>query len=183
MKLYEEKGGFRTVTVLELIIRDALKEAIPEVEATYNARPKWLRGKDLDVYIESLNEAIEVDGLTHLFSAVRKKDEIKNLACKANGVKLRRVRGADDVGRLLKKLERDHPGVVTGEMSEKTKNALRGYGVSEAKSKNRKEGNESAMKVAMVERYGQHQRFMRGKPYTKKLAGDRVYRDRFEDDD
>ena len=55
-----------------------------------NIRPDWMEGKELDMFIPSLNIAIEYDGV--FYHKDSDNDISKNLLCLRNGVKLIRIR-------------------------------------------------------------------------------------------
>jgi len=59
-------------------------------DAESNCKPSWLKGKELDIFIPSLNLAIEYDG--ERWHKDVKKDINKNRLCEDNGIKLIRVR-------------------------------------------------------------------------------------------
>ena len=64
-----------------------LKKNFPD---TVNGDRNILQGKELDIYIQSINTAIEYDGET--WHKDTKKDKIKDELCKKNGIVLYRIR-------------------------------------------------------------------------------------------
>lgn len=68
------------------------------VELEQNVRLPWLKGYELDIFIESLNIAIEYDG-EHFHKTKYQKDMEKDRLCSVNGVELIRIReeGLDDL--------------------------------------------------------------------------------------
>lgn len=115
------------VTRLEFVVREALFDLIPGVTFEYNYRPAWLGKRELDIYIPELKTAIEVDGLSHSHPAIQKKDKLKDRAALKKGVKILRVRSAQDVWDLGKLLKKEFPECVTGKIEDDTHKQIRAY--------------------------------------------------------
>ena len=77
-----------------------LKQYFPDIIQSYH--PHFLKGLELDIYIPSLNIAIEYDG--EYFHQNKKRDVQKILMCKQNGIELIRIResGCPDISKYCK---------------------------------------------------------------------------------
>ena len=76
------------VSFPEKAIHFYLKELIPDLQE--NLRPRWLKGKELDIYSESLKLAIEYDG--QFWHQDVNRDIYKSELCKEHGIDLLRIR-------------------------------------------------------------------------------------------
>lgn len=91
---YNTKGGcsecmkYIETSFPEKAVLFYLSKILPDIKNNY--RPTWMENKELDIYIPSLNVAIEYDGKR--FHKDVQKDTYKNNLCKINGVKLIRIR-------------------------------------------------------------------------------------------
>lgn len=76
------------VSIPEKMIYFYLSKYFKDIQEQY--RPKFLNGKEIDIYIPSLNIGIEYDG--YRWHKDVNKDILKNKVCKQNGITLIRVR-------------------------------------------------------------------------------------------
>ena len=83
-----ESKNFSQVSFAESSIAYYVAKVFPDTITSY--RPDSLRGKELDIYIPSLNLGIEYDG--GIFHKNLGKDLSKNRLCEESGIKLIRVR-------------------------------------------------------------------------------------------
>ena len=76
------------VSIPEKMIYYYLSKCFEDIQEQY--RPKFLNGKEIDIYIPSLKVGIEYDG--YRWHKDVKKDILKNEICKKNGIELIRIR-------------------------------------------------------------------------------------------
>lgn len=59
-----------TTSKLERSITERFKETYPELTCLTSYRPKWLKGKEIDIFIPELNLGLEVNGLVYHHSSL-----------------------------------------------------------------------------------------------------------------
>ncbi len=101
----------------EKIVYYYISKAFDDVLENY--KPSWLKPMELDIFIPSINVAIEYDG--RRFHKNSEKDNRKNSLCKEHGVKLFRLReeGCSEINNLsnnftLRNIKSDGSQVVDG---------------------------------------------------------------------
>jgi hypothetical protein len=83
----------------EIELYGAIAELLPNVKVVHQARPEWLKPQTIDVYIPSLDLAIEYQGAQHFqpveffggkeaFEKLKKRDRRKAQVCSAHNVRL-----------------------------------------------------------------------------------------------
>lgn len=97
-----EKHGLPKVGegwIQETLLYYKIKYAFPELEIQFHARPGWLKGQHLDIFIPQLSIAIEYQGVQHnepvtyfggreAFEKTKQRDTIKYIRCKRHGIHL-----------------------------------------------------------------------------------------------
>lgn len=81
-------SSYLRTSIPEKIIFYYMQRIFPKTQANY--KPKWLKPKELDIYIPELNTGIEYDG--YYYHKDIKQDIEKDNLCKENNVKLIRIR-------------------------------------------------------------------------------------------
>ena len=87
---WDAKNKSDHISLDEAAIAYYVGKAYPDAISSYT--PEWLNGKEVDIYIPSLNIGIEFDGSYHKNRKTFEKDLEKNKLCKDHGMKLTRVR-------------------------------------------------------------------------------------------
>lgn len=87
-----------TISRAELRLRSLLAKVLPGSSPTYNHRPKWLRGCELDVHFQKDKIAFEFDGKQHreycpkfhhsiaAFESQQERDAFKRAECARRGI-------------------------------------------------------------------------------------------------
>ena len=112
--LARKNYGFREVGTLysERAIFEALKKDFGNEDVVTQFSPNWLGRQRFDIYIKSLNVAIEYNGKQHYeaisffggvegFQKTLSRDELKRKKCKENGCKLIEIKYDEDIETAL----------------------------------------------------------------------------------
>lgn len=94
---YRKTPTRKRVWKRETIIYEIVKEIYPNYTVKFHHRPGWLKGLELDVFIEELNIGIEHQGEQHFrpvkdfggyrtFKRVKRNDKLKKEICDQHGV-------------------------------------------------------------------------------------------------
>lgn len=101
-----------------------LRKEFPHLTLKENARPGWLISSNLtrleiDIYIEELRTAVEIQGLQHYeftphfhktykeFTAQRKRDQEKRDLCRGNGIRMVEIATRSDLSGFISELRED----------------------------------------------------------------------------
>lgn len=93
-----------------------VKEALSPIDVIHHGQPKWLGLQHFDIWIPSLNVAIEYQGVQHdkpveffggekAFESNKERDARKKRLCEANQVKLIEVRKGYDLKSLISEIK------------------------------------------------------------------------------
>jgi len=110
IKFGHKKVGESWVT--ETILFNIVKSMYPKFHVFHHYRPNFLKGLEIDVFIQELNLGIEYQGIQHFkplkhlggnesYEKLKIRDEIKREICKKMGVRLIYVDYDEDVSEIL----------------------------------------------------------------------------------
>lgn len=113
------KFGFKKVGqswVNETLLFNTLKSMFPDYKIIYHYRPDFLKGLEIDVFIDELKIGFEYQGIQHFkpikhfggeksYNDLRSRDKLKRKICEDTGLKLVYITYKEDISESLIKLK------------------------------------------------------------------------------